>query len=112
MGFPPRELLDLQVQARAEQQSPSWQQRYAVRSGIEGTICEFADGHGMRQCRYHGQHKAHVQHVLTAIAVNLERLSAGPLPDELSPARPPTAFQNHLHQKGIPRLRSWHAVSS
>ncbi|WP_433726241.1 transposase [Nocardia sp. CA-129566] len=112
VGFPPRELLDLQVQARAEQQSLSWQQRYAVRSGIEGTVCEFAHGHGMRQCRYRGQRKAHVQHVLTAIAVNVERLSAGLLPDELSPARPPTAFQNHLDQKGIPRLRSWRAVSN
>ena len=26
------------------------QKRYAVRSGIEGTICEFAHGHGMRRC--------------------------------------------------------------
>ncbi|MFJ9368061.1 hypothetical protein ACIRRA_27065 [Nocardia sp. NPDC101769] len=48
VGFPPRELLDLQVRARTEQQSPAWRQRYAVRSGIEGTVCEFAHGHGMR----------------------------------------------------------------
>ncbi|WP_225061085.1 transposase [Nocardia sp. alder85J] len=107
VGFSPRELLDLQVQARTEQQSLSWQHRYAVRSGIEGTVCEFAHGHGMRQCRYRGQAKAHVQHLFIAIAVNVERLSAGGLPDEPSPARPPTAFQNHLDHNGIPRLRSW-----
>ncbi|MFE3729763.1 transposase, partial [Nocardia sp. NPDC059154] len=89
-----------------------WRQRYAVRSGIEGTVCEFANGHGMRQCRYRGQTKAHVQHVLTAIAVNIERLSAGQLPDEPSPSRPPTAFQNHLDHKGIPRSRSWRALNS
>ncbi|MFJ9369756.1 IS1182 family transposase [Nocardia sp. NPDC101769] len=112
VGFPPRELLDLQVQARAEQQSPAWQHRYAVRSGIEGTVCEFAHGHGMRQCRYHGQAKTHVQHVLTAIAVNVERLSAGLPPDQPPPARPPTAFQKHLDHNGIPRLRSWRAVNS
>ncbi|MFE2996829.1 transposase, partial [Nocardia sp. NPDC059246] len=112
VGFPPRELLDLQVRARDEQQSPAWRQRYAVRSGIEGTVCEFANGHGMRQCRYRGQTKAHVQHVLTAIAVNIERLSAGQLPDEPSPSRPPTAFQNHLDHKGIPRSRSWRALNS
>ncbi|WP_280428668.1 IS1182 family transposase [Nocardia brasiliensis] len=112
VGFPPRELLDLQVRVRDEQQSPAWQQRYAVRSGIEGTVCELANGHGMRQCRYRGQHKTHVQHVLTAIAVNVERLSAGLLPDEPSPSRPPTAFQNFLDHKGIPRLRSWRAVNS
>ncbi|MFI9511218.1 IS1182 family transposase [Nocardia sp. NPDC052566] len=112
VGFPPRELLDLQVRARTEQQSPAWRQRYAVRSGIEGTICEFANGHGMRRCRYRGHAKAHLQHVFTAIAVNIERLSAGPLPDELAPSRPPTAFQIFLDHNGIPRLRSWRAVPS
>ncbi|WP_203217860.1 transposase [Nocardia terpenica] len=112
VGFPPRELLDLQLRTRAEQQTPAWRQRYAVRSGIEGTVCEFAHGHGMRQCRYHGQHKAHVQHVLTTIAVNIERLSRQSLSDEPSPTRPPTALQRFLDQRGIPRLRSWRAVNS
>ncbi len=41
--------------------------RYAVRSGVEGTINEFAHGHGMRHCRYRGRPKAHLQHVVTAI---------------------------------------------
>ncbi|MFE9327994.1 transposase [Nocardia sp. NPDC052278] len=112
VGFPPQELLDLQVRARTEQQSAAWRTRYAVRSGIEGTICEFAHGHGMRRCRYRGQTKTHLQHVFTAIAVNIERLSAGPLPDEPSPPRPPTAFRNYLDHKGVPRPRSWWAVSS
>ncbi|MEV0293492.1 IS1182 family transposase [Nocardia sp. NPDC050710] len=112
VGFPPRELLDLQVRARDEQQSPAWRQRYAMRSGIEGTVCEFANGHGMRQCRYRGQPKTHVQHVLTAIAVNIERLSSGLLPDEPSSPRQPTAFQNLLDRKGIHRQRSWRAANS
>jgi transposase len=76
---PPRELYELQVHTRADQHDPAWHKRYAVRSGIEGTICEFAHGHGMRHCRYRGQPKAHLQHVLTAIAVNIvERLSQLP----------------------------------
>ncbi|MFE2972099.1 hypothetical protein ACFXKC_52815 [Streptomyces sp. NPDC059340] len=29
----------------------------------------------MRRCRYRGQTKAHLQHILTAIAVNIECLS-------------------------------------
>ncbi|MFJ3824959.1 hypothetical protein [Streptomyces nodosus] len=33
---------------------------------------EFVNGHGMRQCCYRSEEKAHVQHVLTAIAVNLD----------------------------------------
>ncbi|MFJ4316892.1 transposase [Streptomyces lavendulae] len=42
VGFPPRELRDLQLRVRAEQQTPEWKARYAVRSGVEGTANEFA----------------------------------------------------------------------
>jgi DDE family transposase len=42
VGFPPRELYELQVRNRADQQDPAWHKRYAVRSGIEGTVNEFA----------------------------------------------------------------------
>src|SRR6185437_14597551 len=110
VGFPPRELYELQIRNRADQQDPAWHKRYAVRSGIEGTVCEFACGHGMRHCRYRGQPKAHLQHVLTAIAVNIERLSQLP-PGENPAPRPPTAFQDYLDQHDIQRLRSWRAVS-
>ncbi|MFJ8113591.1 transposase [Streptomyces sp. NPDC096132] len=112
VGFPPRELLELQLRNRAEQQEPDWHKRYAVRSGIEGTICEFAHGHGhgMRRCRSRGQAKAHLQHVLTALAVNIERLSRQSW-DGPAPPRPPTAFQDYLDQHGVPRLRSWRAAS-
>ncbi|WP_328558477.1 transposase [Streptomyces coelicoflavus] len=61
VGFPPRELRDLQLRARTEQQTPEWKARHAVRSAVEGTVNEFAHGHGMRRCRYRGQHKAHLQ---------------------------------------------------
>ena len=110
VGFPPRELYELQVRNRADQQDPAWHKRYAVRSGVEGTVCELARGHGMRHCRYRGQPKAHLQHVLTAIAVNIERLSQLP-PGENPAPRPPTAFQEYLDQHDIQRLRSWRAVS-
>ena len=112
MGFPPRELHELQVRVRAEQQSPDWRARYAVRSGVEGTVNEFVHGHGMRQCRYRGQPKAHLQYVFTAIAVNVERLSGLPPSGEAIPARLPTAFQDFLDQQQISRLKSWRAVSS
>jgi len=48
----------------------------------------------MRHCRYRGQPKAHLQHVLTAVAVNIERLSRLP-PGESTAPRPPTAFQDY-----------------
>jgi transposase len=111
VGFPPRELRDLQIRVRGEQQTHEWQARYAVRSGVEGTVNEFAHGHGMRHCRYRGQPKTHLQHVFTAIAVNIERLSGLPPTGETPPSRPPTSFQDYLDQHGIPRPKSWRAAS-
>ena len=103
---------DLQVRARSEQQTPEWKARYAVRSRVEGTINEFAHGHGMRHCRYRGHRKAHIQHVLTAIAVNIERLSGLPPAEEALTLRRPTAFQNYLDQREIPRTKSWRTLGS
>ncbi|WP_308288932.1 transposase [Streptomyces humicola] len=112
VGFPSRELRDLQLRVRTEQQTPDWKVRYAVRSGVEGTINEFAHGHGMRHCRYRGQPKAHLQHVLTAIAVNIERLSGLTSAGEPPSPRPPTAFQTFLDQRGTPRSKSWRTLGS
>ncbi len=112
VGFPPRELRDLQIRVRAEQQTPEWKARYAVRSGIESTINECAHGHGMRRCRYRGQPKAHLQHVLTAIAVNIERLSGQPTAEQVPSSRPPTAFQTYLDVNDIPRPKSWRTLGT
>lgn len=116
VGFPPRELRDLQLRVRAEQQTPEWKARYAVRSGVEGTVNEFAHGHSMRRCRCRcrcrGQGKVHVQHVLTAIAVNIERLGKlSPAEEALTP-RQPTAFRNYLDHREIPRPKSWRTLGS
>jgi hypothetical protein len=86
--------------------------RYAVRSGVESTVNEFAHGHGMRRCRYRGQGKAHIQHVLTAIAVNIERVSALPATEEAPTPRRPTAFQNYLDQREITRPKSWRTLGT
>ncbi|MFD3488834.1 transposase [Streptomyces sp. NPDC058665] len=79
---------------------------------MESTVNEFAHGHGMRRCRYRGQGKVHVQHVLTAIAVNIERLSRLSPAKEAPTPRQPTAFQNYLDQREIPRLKSWRTLGS
>jgi len=44
--------------------------------------------------------------------VNIERLSGLPPSGEAIPVRLLTAFQDFLDQHGIPRLKSWRAVSS
>lgn len=79
---------------------------------MESTVNEFAHGHGMRRCRYRGQPKVHLQHVLTVIAVNIERLSGLPPSGEATSSRLPTAVQDFLDQHEIPRLKSWRSVSS
>lgn len=112
VGFPPRELRDLQLRVRTEQQTLEWKTRYALRSGVEGTANEFAHGHSMRRCRCRGQRKAHIQHVLTAIAVNIERLSGLPPTEESPRPRRPTAFQNYLDQREMPRPKSWRTLGT
>lgn len=78
----------------------------------EGSVNEFAHSYGMRRCRYRGQGKAHIQHVLTAIAVNIERLSGLPSDEETPAPRRPTAFQDYLDQREIPRLKSWRTLGN
>jgi transposase len=61
---------------RLEQNKESWKKRYACRAGIEGTLSQGVRRFGLRRCRYLGQAKTHLQHVFTAVAMNLDRLDA------------------------------------
>lgn len=62
--------------ARQEQKTEEWQEQYTKRAGIEGTISQAVRGFGLRECRYIGLAKTHLQHVLTAVAINFSRLDA------------------------------------
>lgn len=62
--------------ARQRQTTPEFQQAYAIRSGIEGTIGQTTNKLNMRRSRYRGLNKTHLQHLLTAAALNLKRLIA------------------------------------
>ncbi|MFI5809332.1 transposase [Streptomyces sp. NPDC051561] len=105
--LPPRHLHELQARNRADQHDPAWRKLYALGSGAEGTIAELALGHRARHGRYHGVPKTHVQHVLTAIAVNIERLAGQDPPDATHRPRRPTAFQHYLEFRNLPRPRWW-----
>lgn len=59
---------------RQEQKTQEWQERYDRRAGIEGTLARGIQVLGLRQTRYIGLAKTHLQHVFTAMAVNLSRL--------------------------------------
>lgn len=62
---------------------------YALRSGIEGTIAQGTRTCGMRQARYRGLAKTHLQHVVTAVAINASRVTAWL--DGLPQAKTPTS---------------------
>jgi transposase len=62
--------------ARQLQTSPAGQKLYAKRAGIEGTISQGVRAFGLRQARYRGLAKTHVQNLATAAAINLDRLAA------------------------------------
>jgi len=61
---------------RHEQETPAFRQAYQTRAGIEGTLSQAVRGMGIRRARYDGLHKTQVQHVLTAVAINLVRIDA------------------------------------
>ncbi len=63
-------------QARRRQTRVEFQQDYATRAGVEGTLSQATRVCGMRRSRYIGQVKTHLQHLLTAAAINLARYVA------------------------------------
>jgi transposase len=75
MTLRPRELHEALQAARRQQEAPEWQAEYAVRAGVEGTLSQGVRGFGLRRCRSIGLAKARLQHVATAAAINVYRLS-------------------------------------
>ena len=70
------ETLDEALQvARVRQETAEWKAEYGVRAGIEGTLSQGVRGFGLRRCRYLGLGKARLQHVATAAAINVYRIS-------------------------------------
>lgn len=61
---------------RELQTTPEWKARYERRAGIEGTISQGTRGFGLRRSRYIGEAKTHLQHLLTAGAINLVRFAS------------------------------------
>ena len=61
--------------ARQRQAMADFAAQYARRAGIEGTISQGVRAFGLRQARYRGLRKTHLQHVATAAAINISRLT-------------------------------------
>lgn len=63
-------------QARLDQQQPAFQERYRRRAGVEGSISQAVRSFELRQARFIGHAKLHLQHLATGAALNFARLAA------------------------------------
>lgn len=73
--------------AREREQTAAFQDLYAWRAGIEGTLSQGLRACDLRQSRYVGLAKTHLQHLLTAMALNLNRVSHWFAGDDLAQTR-------------------------
>jgi transposase len=75
IGLQAREQHEALQAARRRQTTEEFRLQYAARAGVEGTHEQAIRRCGLRRCRYIGLAKAHLQHVLTAVAIDVVRLS-------------------------------------
>jgi transposase len=75
IGLQAREHFEALQGARRHQETEMFRESYAARAGIEGTHAQAISRCGLRRCRYIGLAKTHLQHVLTAVAINLVRVA-------------------------------------
>jgi len=73
--------------ARQREQTPEFATAYAPRAGVEATYAQALRRCGLRRSRYAGQAKTHLQHLLTAAALNLVRLGSWLTGTPLAPTR-------------------------
>lgn len=61
--------------ARRRQKTEEFASLYSRRAGVEGTISQGVRAFGLRQARYRGLERTHLQEVATAAAINVGRLA-------------------------------------
>jgi transposase len=76
LGLQAREHHEALQAARQHQTTDVFRHQYAARAGIEGTHEQAIRRCGLRQSRYIGLAKTHLQHIITATAINVVRVAA------------------------------------
>lgn len=71
-----QEVHELIQATRQRRHTAQWKGEYDIRAGIEGTLSQAVRSFQLRQSRYRGLAKTHLQHVITAAAINLVRVVA------------------------------------
>ena len=75
IGLQAREHHEALQAARKQQDTAEFQESYAARAGIEATHGQAVRRCGLRRCRYVGLAKTHLQHLISAAAINLVRIA-------------------------------------
>ncbi|MBL1121201.1 transposase, partial [Streptomyces sp. 110] len=76
LSLHPRQMTEALRHTRTRQKTKDWNTDYALRSGIEGTIRQATAVTDTRRARYRGLAKTHLEHIYSAVALNLIRLNA------------------------------------
>ena len=71
--LPLREHYEALLQVRTAIATPEGQREYQPRAGVEGTLSQGIRRCGLRHTRYRGLAKTHLQHVATAVPLNVMR---------------------------------------
>jgi transposase len=72
----PRPQYEALQAARQREQTEAFKEKYRKRAGVEGTISQAARTGDLRQSRYIGLEKTHLQNLALAAAINLARVVA------------------------------------
>jgi transposase len=83
----PREQEQALRAARIREPTDEFKLAYASRAGVEATHSQGVRICGLRRSRYLGQPKTHLQHILSAVAINLLRIDAWLTGTPLAPTR-------------------------
>ena len=72
----PQALHEAMQAARRRQETPEFKEKYALRSGVESSLSQGIRRFHLRQSRYLGLARTHLQQLLTAVAMNVVRVIA------------------------------------
>lgn len=83
----PKAQLEALSKARITQQTLEWREQYKARSGIESTMSQGVRANNLRRSRYVGLGKTALQHVITSVAINVQRVTDWLGGFEIAPTR-------------------------
>ena len=87
IGLQSRDQYEALQTARQAQTTEAFRAQYAARAGVESAHAQAVRRCGLRQCRYIGLAKTRLQHVVTAVAVNLIRVAEWLAGTPIAPTR-------------------------